>query len=120
MVATVQFPFRTIILTVVILASLFNSANAADTNGSNEEVRCRALLRLPNLTILSAEIVQAKGGMPPYCYVTGLISPGIHWHAQLPLPSSWNGRLVNVGNGGKAGTLIFSPQRVAPGVCGGQ
>ena len=82
---------------------------------SDDPAACRALLDTPNLTILSAEIMPAKGNTPEYCHVTGLIPPGIHWHMQLPLPSKWNGRLLNVGNGGKAGNLVYADHRLAEG-----
>ncbi|MBI2821085.1 MAG: tannase/feruloyl esterase family alpha/beta hydrolase [Acidobacteria bacterium] len=90
-------------------------ASGAAQTVSKEEGACRALRNIPSLTILSAELVEAKGSTPQYCHVTGLISPAIHWHAQLPLPSSWNGRLLNVGNGGKAGNLVYADGRVAQG-----
>lgn len=82
---------------------------------SDDPAACRALINVPNLTILSADIMPAKGNTPEYCHVIGLISPGIHWHMQLPLPSKWNGRLLNVGNGGKAGNLVYADHRLAEG-----
>ena len=82
---------------------------------AKDEADCKALMNVPNLTILSAEITEAKGSTPAYCHVTGLIAPAIHWHMQLPLPSQWNGRLLNIGNGGKAGNLVFSDERLAAG-----
>lgn len=91
------------------------AAEKLDQNLSKDEASCRALTALPNLTILSAELVEAKNRTPQYCHVTGLISPAIRWHMQLPLPANWNGRLLNVGNGGKAGTLVFSDERLAQG-----
>jgi Tannase and feruloyl esterase len=82
---------------------------------SDDPAACRALINVPNLTILSADITPAKGNTPEYCHVIGLIPPGNHWHMQLPLPSKWNGRLLNVGNGGKAGTLVYADHRLAEG-----
>ena len=96
-----------------------SETRSADAAGQavalGEEVACRALLRLPNLTILSADIIEANGRTPRYCHVTGLISPGIHWHAQLPLPANWNGALLNIGNGGKAGNLVYDNEHLAQG-----
>jgi hypothetical protein len=63
---------------------------------SPEQAACRAMMQIPNLTILSADLVDAKGSTPRYCHVTGLIGPAIHWHMQLPLPGNWNGRLLNI------------------------
>jgi Tannase and feruloyl esterase len=82
---------------------------------SDDPEACRALISIPNLTILSADLMPAKGNTPQYCHVIGLIPPGIHWHMQLPLPSKWNGRLLNVGNGGKAGNLVYADRRLTEG-----
>ena len=111
--ARMQLPLRITVLVIAMIASALNSAGQAAPVG--EEGACRALLRLPNLTILSAEIIEANGRTPRYCHVTGLISPGIHWHAQLPLPVNWNGALLNIGNGGKAGNLVYDNEHLAQG-----
>jgi feruloyl esterase len=50
-----------------------------------------------------------------YCYVRGIISPAIHFHAQLPLPENFNGRFLQWGDGGKDGDLDFANHRVAEG-----
>jgi feruloyl esterase len=57
----------------------------------------------------------AEDGIPDYCYVRGLITPGIHYHVQLPLPENWNGRLLNLGDGAKDGDLDFADHRVVQG-----
>src|ERR1700743_2269130 len=82
---------------------------------SDDPAACRALMDTPNLTILSADVTPAKGSTPQYCHFIGLIPPGIHWHMQLPLPSKWNGRLLNVGNGGKDGNLVYADRRLTRG-----
>ena len=71
--------------------------------------------RIPNLTILGAELRAAEGASGLYCYVKGSIEPGIRYHVQLPLPQSWNGRLLNIGDGGKDGVLNFADHRVLQG-----
>ncbi|MBI2821254.1 MAG: tannase/feruloyl esterase family alpha/beta hydrolase, partial [Acidobacteria bacterium] len=91
------------------------AARETDRPLSEDEVACRALTRIPNLTILSAEVVAATDSTPAYCYVRGLISPAIHYHVQLPLPSNWNGRFLKWGDGGKDGDLDFADHRVAQG-----
>ncbi|MBI2820837.1 MAG: tannase/feruloyl esterase family alpha/beta hydrolase [Acidobacteria bacterium] len=88
---------------------------AADEAVAKEEAACTALANLPNLTLLSAQLVNATGSTPAYCYVRGVISPAIHYHVQLPLPSRWNGRFLNWGDGGKDGDLDFADHRVAQG-----
>lgn len=86
-----------------------------DQNLPPEEAKCVALVNTANLTLVSAEVVAATNDAPRHCHVSGLIEPGIRWHMQLPLPANWNGRLVNIGNGGKAGALTFANDRVAQG-----
>ncbi|MFT6402900.1 MAG: feruloyl esterase, partial [Pseudohongiellaceae bacterium] len=76
---------------------------------------CQALGELRNLTITSASIRDNDQGFEPYCYVRGIISPAIHFHAQLPLPENWNGRFLQWGDGGKDGDLDFANHRVAEG-----
>ena len=80
-----------------------------------DEAACRALARVRNLTILSAELLEADGSAPRQCYVRGLISPAIQYHVQLPLPDQWNGRFLSWGDGGKDGDLDFAHHRVAQG-----
>src|SRR3990167_3715606 len=108
--------------TMVFLAALSllvgagSSELAAQNAGpevSAKEQACLALASLPNLTTLSAKLVEATATTPQYCYVRGLITPAIHYHAQLPLPENWNGRFLMWGDGGKDGDLDFADQRVA-------
>jgi len=82
---------------------------------SPEKVACQAIFDLPNLTLLEARLMTAEDGTPDYCYVQGLITPGIHYHVQLPLPQNWNGRLLNLGDGAKDGDLDFADHRVVQG-----
>ena len=72
------------------IALLFPHFAAAQ--GAGDAAGCAA--QAQNLTILSAELRENSGGSEPYCYVRGLISPAIHWHAQLPLPRNWIGRFL--------------------------
>ncbi len=92
-----------------------SAVKAGDHDQAGDEAACRAMMKIANLTILSAELVPAKGSTPEYCHVTGLIAPAIRWHMQLPLASKWNGRLLNIGNGGKAGNLVYADNRLAQG-----
>ena len=70
-------------------ASSNGAANAA-VAAAADVTRCEALRDLPTLTITAAKIVAADGDTPSYCYVRGAIPPGIVYHVQLPLPTSWN------------------------------
>ncbi len=73
-----------IVLYLVILAATSGfAAETLDQNLSKDEAQCRALLNIPNLTILTAELVDAKGDVPQYCHVTGLFDT-VRWHMQMP------------------------------------
>ncbi len=111
-------PGRRLSIGFLVFAVAFDMAlqvRAEVADQASDEAACRAMTNIANLTILSAELVPAKGSTPEYCHVTGLIEPAIHWHMQLPLPSNWNGRLLNIGNGGKAGNLVYADDRLAEG-----
>ncbi|MBI4454353.1 MAG: tannase/feruloyl esterase family alpha/beta hydrolase [Acidobacteria bacterium] len=104
---------------LVVLLSSWRAALGwgapADPDMSGDEATCRVLAKLPNLTILSAELVGPTDTGPQYCYLRGIISPAIHFHVQLPLPRNWNGRFLKWGDGGKDGDLDFADHRVAQG-----
>lgn len=55
------------------------------------------------------------GATPAHCYVRGLVGGRVRFHMQLPQRSEWNGRLVNIGDGGKDGDLDYADHRVAQG-----
>ncbi|MDA2932914.1 tannase/feruloyl esterase family alpha/beta hydrolase [Acidobacteria bacterium AH-259-D05] len=82
---------------------------------SSAQAACEALTQVRNLTLTYAKLVEATDSVPQYCYVRGIISPAIHYHAQLPLPENWNGRFLNWGDGGKDGDLDYADHRVAQG-----
>ena len=79
------------------------------------EASCEQLVTLPNLTITSASLKPASNNVPVHCYVQGTIAGRIRFHMQLPLPGNWNGRLLNIGDGGKDGQLDFADHRLASG-----
>jgi feruloyl esterase len=82
----------------------------------NEAAACQALLDLPNLTITSATLKPVSDAAPEHCYVRGTIGGGrIRFHMQLPVRAAWNGRLLNMGDGGKDGALNYSNPEVAAG-----
>jgi feruloyl esterase len=76
---------------------------------------CEALIDLPNVTITRAVSRPASGTTPAHCYVVGTLDARIRFHMQLPLPENWNGRLLNIGDGGKDGMLNFADHRLAQG-----
>src|SRR6185436_3162081 len=79
------------------------------------EASCGRLIAMPNLTITLASLKPATNNVPEHCYVQGTIAGRIRFHMQLPLAANWNGRLLNVGDGGKDGQLDFADHRLAQG-----
>jgi hypothetical protein len=67
-------------------------------------------LKLPHVTITETRLVAAgSGGVPAYCEILGAARPtsdsDIHFEVMIPAGSAWNGRYLQVGNGGFAGTI---------------
>ena len=60
--------------------------------------------RIPDAptTLMSAEVMPAKGGIKEYCSVKGYIQPQIQFEIRLPT-ESWNGRYFQAGCGGTCG-----------------
>jgi feruloyl esterase len=112
--------FALLALSTALLASSSALAQSRQHRGAgqaegDDQAACHRLIGIPNLTILSTELVPATDTLPTYCQVYGLIAPAIHWQAQLPIGSAWNGKLLNIGNGGKAGNFGFAYNRLAAG-----
>lgn len=82
---------------------------ADDTYTEADIAACRDLLLLPTLTITYADVVERHMGVPPHCYVKGVISDSISWHVLLPAPAAWSGRFVHQGDGGSDGDLDSKP-----------
>jgi feruloyl esterase len=110
-------------LTLVVLATVFSlialvipiGARQSSPERRDRQVSCEALLDMPNLTITRAVSRPASGSTPAHCYVQGTIDSRIRFHMQLPLHGNWNGRLLNIGDGGKDGVLNFADRRLAQG-----
>ena len=111
--------FSTSILALVLTTGV----GLAEPGPSEEELACAALTDIRNLTVSSADVrwvereraVRLGYSAVQYCYVKGVISPGISFHIQLPLPQNWNGRFLKWGDGGKDGDLDFADHRLAEG-----
>ncbi len=107
---------KTAVAALSLLALISIPGTGIAQQASLEQAQaCQALQQLRNLTITSAAIRENDQSQAPYCYVRGIISPAIHFHAQLPLPENWNGRFLQWGDGGKDGDLDFADHRVAEG-----
>jgi hypothetical protein len=100
---------------LISLIGLRPASGQAQSFDAAQRARCEKLVDVGNLTITSARLVAQTGSTPPYCYAKGLISAGIRYHVQLPLPGDWNGRYLNWGDGGKDGDLDFADHRLAEG-----
>lgn len=103
------------VIATLLLISIIPSAVFAQQHDAAQAQACAALLDIRNLTITAASLKENELAAQPYCYVVGIISPAIHFHAQLPLPENWNGRFLQWGDGGKDGDLDFADHRVAEG-----
>jgi hypothetical protein len=68
-------------------------------------------------TISGLDTRQGVLVQPPFCRVRGVITPSddsqINFEVWLPPPAAWNGRYEGVGNGGFAGSLIYSAMNEA-------
>lgn len=110
-----RYPSQVAIALATALSSLVSFSAQGQNSGSTDLAACERLRDLTNLTITAATIRENDQSTEPYCYVRGIISPAIHFHAQLPLPTNWNGRFLQWGDGGKDGDLDFADHRVAEG-----
>jgi feruloyl esterase len=67
-----------------------------------------ASLKLAHVTVSEAVAIPA-GTLPAYCKVSGIARPTsdseIRFEVVIPQASTWNGRYLQVGNGGFAGTI---------------
>ncbi len=62
-------------------------------------------------TVESATLIPATTDTPSYCRVKGQIQPEILF--EVSLPADWNRRFYMFGNGGYAGELLDSPNRIS-------
>ena len=82
--------------------------------------QCESLtvLKLPNVTILSATSVPAGSftlpnsgstqpgvTVPAFCRVAGVVAPQVKF--EVWMPADWNRKFLTVGNGGLAGTISY-------------
>ncbi len=77
-----------------------------------------AELKVESGAIDGAKFTWAQGAAPAYCRLEGALSPepGSHIGFAVNLPASgWNGRFLMLGNGGYAGELSASTERLDKG-----
>src|SRR4051812_48625773 len=113
--AVAALAVATTVLLIAPLAAQGRRGGGAARPQLSDEEACRGLTELSTLTITSASFKAAQGGTPEHCQVYGIIAGRIHFVMQLPARSAWNGRLLNVGDGGKDGAVNLSNNRVVQG-----
>src|SRR5882724_13102399 len=90
----------------IALAAVSLAAATAAMSQSQAGKSCTglAVLRLPLVTITSAAMVPATTA---YCRVRGFAvpTPDSHIGFEVWIPDNWNGRYLQVGNGGFAGVI---------------
>lgn len=76
------------------------------------KVGCRDLRSLTtvDMSIDTATLVPAEGGVPEFCHIRGLIVPEVQF--EVTLPTAWNGRLYMFGNGGFGGEALDASGRI--------
>jgi len=99
----------------VYLMMLLFAAQATPARPADDEAACAALREMADVTVTYAVMKPATATAPPHCYVQGNIQGRIRFHMQLPMRAGWNGKLVNIGDGGKDGDLDFADNYVAEG-----
>lgn len=106
-----------------LAAALTSSAAIAVTAIAAENCATLSSLRLPDTTIVSAEVVpgpsfsppgsnNAITGLPAFCRVTAVTKPAVNFEVWLPA-AGWNGKFQGVGNGGMAGVISYAAMATA-------
>ena len=106
-----QYFRRFVMIGLNVFIVLLLLASPGVTAPSSPVLTCPDLMDMtkffyPAATISSATMVPAGGGLPEHCKVEGWRWPDDGFIVKLP--STWNGRLFQVGNGGAAGTIAES------------
>jgi hypothetical protein len=101
-----------------MIAVLFLAAAPMAAKSASSLIPCDRLkeLKLPHVTVVDAQVIESKslGGvdaatLPSYCRVLATSRPTpdseIRLEVAIPLASSWNGKFLQLGNGGFAGAI---------------
>lgn len=103
------------VCTLFAVAFTLIFAGVAAANGPEDrETACKDLaytdfstLQDAPTQILESRIVGEHGGVASYCHVEGYVWPQVGFELSLPI-DSWNGKFVEVGTGGYAGSTKLS------------
>ncbi len=95
-----KIPMKPFHAFITFVSSLFllGLASPVSAQSDVEITACESLQGLRSLTIIQAGIRENQQHASSYCYVRGIISPAIHFHAQLPLPQNWRAEILYVVN----------------------
>ena len=104
-----------LVLWALVFTTLISVGPRVSAQSTSRPIACEGLLDLPHVTVTRAVARQATATAPAHCYVQGVIDGRIRFHMQLPLAENWNGRLLNIGDGGKDGDLDFADNRLSQG-----
>ena len=77
--------FNTALFTSLFSALMLLASSPGMAQSAAVTAACESLLDLRSLTITRASIRKNTQDDSSYCYVRGIISPAIHFHAQLPM-----------------------------------
>jgi feruloyl esterase len=110
---------RLLSLALIIAAPVF-LPNLALAATPAPDCAAAAAIALPNVTITSTEAVAAgalklddaslnTAALPAFCRVVGKLTPRAksEIHFEIWLPDAWNGRYLQAGNGGFAGSIAY-------------
>jgi hypothetical protein len=110
------------LLIVALTATTLHAAAAQPTliTSRSPILGCSDLMDItkvfsPGATITAATIVAVSGGLPEHCRVEGWRWPDDGF--VIKLPTSWNSRLFQIGNGGAAGVVVEADMAI--GLAGG-
>lgn len=99
---------RFAVIGLIALVALLSPTRPVLAAESTPVMACQGLTDMtkffqPGATITSATMLPAGDGLPEHCRVEGWRWPDDGFVVKLP--SQWNGRLFQVGNGGAAGSI---------------
>jgi feruloyl esterase len=99
---------RFVVIGLIALVALLSLTRPVLAAESTPVMACQGLTDMtkffqPGATITSATMLPAGDGLPEHCRVEGWRWPDDGFVVKLP--SQWNGRLFQVGNGGAAGSI---------------
>ncbi|QUD90105.1 tannase/feruloyl esterase family alpha/beta hydrolase [Phenylobacterium montanum] len=102
----------------IMIAAASTAAVLAAAGGAHAQTACEGLtgLKLDHASVTGATVIAASGALPAYCKVLVTSKPtpdsDIRIEVAIPEGAAWNGRYLQVGNGGFAGTIPESSIRV--------